>query len=264
MKSVFARSGNSTDFFSDKFFYVNNCGYNKDIDIAIDVKRPAGRSDYQLLFVESGKVNVRLFDETNVIHGGEAYVFCPGEPQYYSTCDDGNTSYYWIHFSGYAAKEIVGSIVSGGVIACDDSHAFVTGIKELVAEVQFGENVLKTAGMAMELIALFCRQGISFFDKTVGMMNRDIDNGVFDRDWAKISGLSKYYFIRLFREKCGKTPHAYFCDLRMERAKFLLTETHMSIGDVAAALGYNDRFYFSTVFKKSTGSSPRAYRTRFS
>ena len=152
-------------FFSDKFFYVNNCGYNKDIDIAIDVKRPAGRSDYQLLFVESGKVNVRLFDETNVIHGGEAYVFCPGEPQYYSTCDDGNTSYYWIHFSGYAAEEIVDSIVSGGVITCDDLHAFVTGIKELVAEVRFGENGIKTAGMAMELIALFCRRGISFLTK---------------------------------------------------------------------------------------------------
>ena len=59
------------------------------------------------------------------------------------------------------------------------------------------------------------------------MMNRDIDNGVFDRDWAKISGLSKYYFIRLFREKCGKTPHAYFCDLCMERAKFLLRQARL-------------------------------------
>ncbi len=64
---------------------------------------------------------------------------------------------------------------------------------------------------------------------------------VFDAITAKISMLNQYGF-----------------------GSRLPTETHMSIGDVAAALGYNDRFYFSTVFKKSTGSSPRAYRTRFS
>ena len=38
----------------------------------------------------------------------------------------------------------------------------------------------------------------------------------------------------------------------------------MSIGEIAAALGYDAGFYFSTVFKKSTGSSPRAYRMKFS
>lgn len=95
------------------------------------------------------------------------------------------------------------------------------------------------------------------------MMNRDIDNGKFDRDWAQVSGMSRYHFIRTFRAQCGNTPHAYFQSLRMDRARLLLTETDISVGSIAEMLGYNDSFYFSTVFKKSTGLSPRAYRIKF-
>lgn len=63
MKTVFARGVNSTDFFSDKFFYVNNCGYYKNINVEMNVKRPRGRRDYQLVYVAEGEMRVQCGDE---------------------------------------------------------------------------------------------------------------------------------------------------------------------------------------------------------
>ncbi|MDD6735853.1 MAG: AraC family transcriptional regulator [Clostridiales bacterium] len=50
----------------------------------------------------------------------------------------------------------------------------------------------------------------------------------------------------------------------MERAKLLLSDTSVKIGEIAELLGYEDSFYFSNVFKKHTGLSPRSYRTKYS
>lgn len=47
----------------------------------------------------------------------------------------------------------------------------------------------------------------------------------------------------------------------MEQAKELLLGTDLNITEIAEACGFADLFYFSRMFKKRVGSSPRAYRT---
>lgn len=71
---------------------------------------------------------------------------------------------------------------------------------------------------------------------------------------------SKDYVIKLFRREFGETPHAYFLRRKMEMARGLLSATHMTVAQVAAAVGYDDPHYFSNTFKKHTGVSPACYR----
>ena len=52
----------------------------------------------------------------------------------------------------------------------------------------------------------------------------------------------------------------YLTATRIARARELLTTTSMRTSDVAYAVGYNDPHYFSYLFKKNTGMSPRDYR----
>lgn len=71
---------------------------------------------------------------------------------------------------------------------------------------------------------------------------------------------SKDYVIKLFRREFGETPHAYLLRRKVEMAKGLLFGTHMSVAQVAAAVGYDDPHYFSNTFKKHTGMSPARFR----
>ena len=72
--------------------------------------------------------------------------------------------------------------------------------------------------------------------------------------------MSDTYFRRLFQKVYGRTPLSYLIYLRVEHAKALLSELGSSVSEVASASGFTDVKYFSTVFKKTTGTSPSKYR----
>jgi AraC-like DNA-binding protein len=72
--------------------------------------------------------------------------------------------------------------------------------------------------------------------------------------------LSPFHFARLFRTLTGATPHAYLGALRIERARRLLAETDLSIGEVGARVGYSSQSHFTTVFREATGLTPKLFR----
>jgi AraC-like DNA-binding protein len=75
-------------------------------------------------------------------------------------------------------------------------------------------------------------------------------------------GLSRTSFAERFREAVGDTPLQYLRTIRMQHAVRLLGETSHSLEQVASAVGYQDAFSFSKVFKRTLGVSPREFRRR--
>lgn len=67
---------------------------------------------------------------------------------------------------------------------------------------------------------------------------------------------------RLFQRFEGTGPHDFLTRMKMGHAADLLTTTDLSVGAIADALGYPDGFTFSRAFKRLTGRSPKAYRSR--
>ncbi|MFC5471821.1 helix-turn-helix domain-containing protein [Cohnella suwonensis] len=78
---------------------------------------------------------------------------------------------------------------------------------------------------------------------------------------AKFS-INPNYFSQLFKKEVGLTFTEYVTTLRVQHACELLRQTDLSIAEIAEKAGYEDYFYFSRVFKKLTGTSPRLYRNR--
>ncbi len=74
------------------------------------------------------------------------------------------------------------------------------------------------------------------------------------------SGITARRFTDLFRGNFDITPNRYITFRRMEHAKALLSTGTLSVTDVADLCGYTDIYYFSKVFKKETGISPKNYR----
>jgi AraC-like DNA-binding protein len=77
---------------------------------------------------------------------------------------------------------------------------------------------------------------------------------------AAQANVSPSHFFALFKQLTGRSPMDYFTRLRMRHACRLLGSTSASVKEVAAALGYDDPFYFSRVFKLVNGVPPVRYR----
>lgn len=72
--------------------------------------------------------------------------------------------------------------------------------------------------------------------------------------------VSANYLSAVFSQNMKKTFVEYVTEKRMERAKRLLRTTELSSGEIGSEVGYKDSHYFSFVFKKTQGVSPREYR----
>jgi transcriptional regulator GlxA family with amidase domain len=72
--------------------------------------------------------------------------------------------------------------------------------------------------------------------------------------------LSERQLTRLFRQITGTSVLAYLTDLRIKKASHLLLNTELAIKQVAAAVGYPDTHYFTTLFGRRTGIPPAAFR----
>ncbi len=80
------------------------------------------------------------------------------------------------------------------------------------------------------------------------------------RDVADTVHLNPTYFSALFKESCGSSFKEYLNMVRIEASKQLLSNTDYSIIDIAIATGFEDQSYFSKVFKRYTGFTPKKYR----
>lgn len=79
---------------------------------------------------------------------------------------------------------------------------------------------------------------------------------------ARDLNVSRFTFTRRFLRHTGMTPHAYLARVRIARAREQLVATTLSVEEIAAANGYGSLAHFSTAFRRSTGSSPTAFRRR--
>ena len=79
---------------------------------------------------------------------------------------------------------------------------------------------------------------------------------------ADAVNMSANYLSAIFSQNMQKTFVEYITCKRVERAKKLLRETDKSSGEIAQEVGYKDPHYFSYVFKKKSGCSPREYRSK--
>ncbi len=77
---------------------------------------------------------------------------------------------------------------------------------------------------------------------------------------ASLCGMTPEYFRRLFEKTTGTSPLKYINELRIERAKELLSSGMYSVTEVAEMSGFSDTGYFSRSFRRMAGVSPTEYR----
>jgi AraC-like DNA-binding protein len=81
-------------------------------------------------------------------------------------------------------------------------------------------------------------------------------------DIAGAAHLSPDHFGRVFHSAVGHSPIQHLRRVRIERSCFLLRNTALRIEDISREVGVQDPFYFSRIFRKTMGTTPREYRNQ--
>ncbi|MBD2466005.1 helix-turn-helix transcriptional regulator [Oscillatoria sp. FACHB-1407] len=77
---------------------------------------------------------------------------------------------------------------------------------------------------------------------------------------ANLTGMSQYYFCRLFKQSTGLSPHQYLIQKRVEQAKQLLIERKSPIADIALQCGFTNQSHLNRHFKRIVGVTPLTFQ----
>lgn len=96
--------------------------------------------------------------------------------------------------------------------------------------------------------------------RVLDCMTAHLEDDIGLDDLAVAACFSTFHFIRVFSNTMGMPPHRYLSQLRLERAKTLLSLQATPIAEVALACCFSSQSSFTRAFSRATGMTPRAYR----
>jgi len=94
------------------------------------------------------------------------------------------------------------------------------------------------------------------------IINNYSDKDITLHSVAREVNISPNHFSTIFSKETGETFISYVTKVRLDKAKVLLKTTQMRTSDISYEVGYNDTHYFSYVFKKHNGMTPKEFRNK--
>lgn len=244
-----------------------------------DLTKGRELSEYQLLYQPEGE---GIFRSAHVpetrIKAGDFFLLFPGEWHTYHPLVDKGWRSFWIGFKG---KNIDDRVKAGFLspehpiyhvgYSNEVLHLYEDAYRVAVEEAAYVQQTL--AGFVNHLIGLmYSLQRNIILSKNsaqVDMINRarqrireSLESNLTIQEIADELGTSYSSFRKLFKEFTGVAPAMYQQDLRLQRAKELLSTTDESIKRIAYRLNFDSPDYFSSKFKIKTGVTPSAFRDK--
>lgn len=101
---------------------------------------------------------------------------------------------------------------------------------------------------------------VSIVEKAKDYILRHFSEEITLDDVSEEMNITPYYFSKLFKDEAGVNFSDYLREIRMERAKYLLTEGKLPMKEICVQIGCADPNYFSRMFKKYVGVTPTEYK----
>ena len=97
-------------------------------------------------------------------------------------------------------------------------------------------------------------------NRAIELLEARIDDDITLAELAGECGLSMAHFARAFKNSVGETPHVWLSKRRIERAKQLLSNTTLTLADIACECGFSHRISLARAFARVTGVTPSEWR----
>lgn len=240
-------------------------------------ERPQGAEEHILIFCTQGKGWYEINGERRTIEANEVLLIPRGMAHNYGADDTNPWSIHWVHFVGNEADFFVYHLPIGKYKLLIEPQC-AQMVNQLFTECYdsfVGGFVLYRfiycAQVLHHLLGVLFLNNSSFspaqrtsqfhsIEETLRFLHQNLYREVSLGEMSDHAGLSTSHFSFLFKQQTGYSPMDYFIHLKMQRACTMLSFSQKTVHEIAYEIGYSDPYYFSRIFKKIIGVSPRSYR----
>jgi AraC family transcriptional activator of pobA len=120
--------------------------------------------------------------------------------------------------------------------------------------------LIDIARLAGDVVGDLKRSGEPLLAEVFTVIDRRLGEPLSLRDVADELGMTPGHLTTVVRRRTGRTVQEWIIERRMAEARSLLSDTDMPVGEIARRVGMSDPGYFSRLFRRTHGTSPRQWR----
>ena len=233
---------------------------------------PAVRDHFLIHAVVSGKGKYWVGEQCYQLSAGDMFLVYPGGVITYQADPEEPWEYFWAGFNGIEAERLLRLSPFSEeepVFRPADIAEPAALLQQIIDE--RGNDPANEAGMTGRLYLFLSwlmqqrgqtrepRQSRDYISTAVRFIQCNYSNRIDVSDVADYTGVSRSHLYRLFVKYVGMPPNTYIARYRINEACALLREGRLSISEIASSVGFEDRLYFSRVFKKLKGVPPTEF-----
>lgn len=223
---------------------------------------------YVFEYVIAGEGTIVRNGQKYTARAGDVYWLRQGEDHLYYSSRQNPWEKIWFNINGPFVDALVRIYHPRRTVfpGCDAYAMFREFVSLSMGDFSSPMAAVFAAGKFHEIISYIAHYDSGGFMDDADTLRRYLDEHAREKvglaEMAAALCRSPSQANRIFLKKYGVTPTRYLCEQKINMAKTLLRDTSLTVRQIAAELSFADEHYFSNVFKKETGLSPKEYRKK--
>lgn len=232
--------------------------------------------EYQIIYITNGQgvFESECFKKT-LVRAGTLIILFPNEKHRYKPDENTGWDEYWVGVKG----PILDNLLATGYFKTDSPCLFI-GFNDSVFDLynRIIDNTKEEkpgyqpmiSGAVLHLLGAChaaikgsiagIREDENIINKSRMLFRANISNAYTAQLAASELCVGYSWFRKVFKNYTGLSPGQYYLQLKIEKAKDLLSNSNLSVKQISTELNFESNFYFSKIFKEKTGLRPTQYR----